>query len=226
MVGDADHFRPRAVPAERLIGTIQQIDRGKSRCWSELMKPSSSVLAPEVEVRKTRSQCFRDAEAAITEHDRSIQNVDRRMVQLALGIEAKWYLVALLSDAEKELPKRGFGIYVPEFRETIIWRGRRVDRRSRMFPGYVFVFFWPTGENWRRVLAIDGVRDILGGLHEEQMHLIRAVENAQAFPVKTKKARLHSKARRRGKWEDWLEQLRSLDSDTRNQALRKLLGLF
>ena len=161
---------------------------------------------------------------------RPAQTFDPRMAEVGKGLP-KWCLVEVFSrDAEKELAKRGFGLYVPEHRFFEVRRGRKVDARKPMFPGYVLVFMWLTDANWGRVAQCDGVKGFVGPLHDEEVDLIRAVENAQKFPIKPRhssrigKAVVKSMKRRR--WEEWLEQIRSLDSEKRNQALRKLLSLF
>lgn len=152
---------------------------------------------------------------------------DRRMAQIVPSSSPAWLVVEIAGrDVEVELVRRRFGIYVPEIRETVVSRGRKVDRRRSMFPGYVFVFVWTGGENLGRLFGCDGVLDVVGTLTGEEVDLIRAVENAQGFPiVKVKKPRRNSRIRHH-RWEAWLKEIRSLDSDKRNQALRKLLSLF
>lgn len=174
------------------------------------MKPLSDAFSPEV----------------MAELARPVRSYDPRAAQIVPGVDPEWCLAEVYSrSVEGELAKRRFGIYVPERRETLVVRGRKVDRRSAMFPGYVFVFLWNGAGNWHRLLAIDGVAGIIGAVNHEQMHLIRAVENAQGWPVATKKPRRNSRVKHKN-WEYWLQELRSLDSEKRNQALRKLLGLF
>ena len=41
-----------------------------------------------------------------------------------------------------------FGIFVPEIEETIVRRGRAIDRKSLMFTRYIFVFTWLTDQNY------------------------------------------------------------------------------
>lgn len=150
---------------------------------------------------------------------------DRRMAQIVPSGSPVWFVVEIANrDVEVELVKRRFGIYVPEIRETVVSRGRRVGRRRSMFPGYVFVFIWTGGGNLGRLFGCDGVLDVVGTLNGEEVDLIRAVENAQGFPI-VKKPRRNSRVRHH-RWEAWLKEIRSLDSDRRNQALQKLLSLF
>jgi transcription antitermination factor NusG len=156
---------------------------------------------------------------------RPVQVFDPRCAQVGEGF-AQWVLVQVFSrDAEAQIAKRCFGLYVPESRETLVRRGRRVDVRKPMFPGYALVFMWLNDGNWNRLTACEGVISLIGALHDEEVDLIRAVENKQKFPRSRPKPRHYDRMRRR-RWEDWLIEIRSLDSEKRNQALRKLLSLF
>ncbi|TGN90906.1 hypothetical protein EOW77_0003475 [Bradyrhizobium yuanmingense] len=150
--------------------------------------------------------------------------VDPRAAQLSEGAEARWCAVEIASrDAVDELAKRRFGIYQPEYSETVVSRGRKVVRRGPMFPGYVFVFLWDG--NYGRLLAVDGVIGTLGSLSDEEISLVRAVENGQRWSA-AKKPRHHSKrGAKPRRVEKCFRQLRSLDSAKRNQALRDLLSL-
>lgn len=169
----------------------------------------SDALSPEV-----RAELMRPA-----------QTFDPRVAQVGEG-QARWVLVQLFSrDAERDIARKCFGLYVPEEREKTIRRGRRVDLRRPMFPGYALVFMWLNDGNWNRLMACDGVSSIIGPLHDEEVTLIRAVENKQSFPIRVKPLR-HNVKRRRARWEQWLTAIRSLDSEKRNQALQKLLRLF
>lgn len=160
------------------------------------------------------------------------ETIDPRMAEVVPGVEPKWCLIQVFSrDAEKHLAERGFGLYVPEYRESIVRRGRKIDSRRPMFPGYLLVFMWLGGGNWGRVVASDGVVGIVGTLHDEEVDLIRAVENKGEFPrYKPRQSSRASKAMRasmrRRRWEDWLVEIRSPCSERRNQALRNLLRLF
>lgn len=171
---------------------------------------------------KVERELSEDVKAALAA---PVPMIDPRMAQVVPGAEAKWFLVETWKlSAERKIADLGFGLLVPETRERIVRRGRAIDVRRPMFPGYVLVFMWKGGGNWGRLLGCEGVVSIVGELHDEEVYLIRAVENAQGFPVRVK-PRHYSRMRAR-RWQDWLNEIRSLDSDKRNQALRKLLSLF
>lgn len=176
-----------------------------------------------------------------------VRTFDPRAAQIAPGFDPKWYVIEVVSrDVEAELVKRQFGIYVPEEEETVITRGRRVDRRVRMFPGYVFVFMWDTNENWSRLANIRGVIGVLGALSDEAVDKIRYCENCarpvllQSFEIEQDVVPKRRKRRRKVKrrivvvhdevtsvraWSALEDAIMTLDSDGRIGALRNLLGV-
>lgn len=173
---------------------------------------------------------------------------DPRAAQIAPGTDPKWYVVEIAGrDVEDELVKRQFGIYVPEEDETVIVRGRKIDRRVRMFPGYVFVFIWETDENWSRIANTRGVVKILGALTDEQIDKIRYCENCarpivlQDFEIEQEVMPKKSRKRwRKAKkqivmvrdevtavraWSALEDAVMTLDSEGRIGALRNLLSV-
>lgn len=192
------------------------------------MKPLSSAFSPEV----------------VAELAKPVMSYDPRAAQLVPGTEAKWYVLEIASrDVEAELVKRMFGIYVPECQETTVKRGRKVDRRYPLFPGYVFVFVWDTAANWNKIADIHGVIASIGSLSDEEIDQIRYLENwerpilvqwfeeIREIPHKRKRKR-----KRRIKvmvpdeivevrtWSAFRDALPALDSEARNQALRQILS--
>lgn len=176
---------------------------------------------------------------------RPFTRVDPRAYELEEGVSAKWHVVEVRSrDVEADLIKRQFGIYVPECEETAISRGRKITRRIAMFPGYVFVFFWPTDANWLRLCGLDGVIAVRGTLTDEVIDKIRAVENAhrpielQWFEVRPalqkKSGRRWRKSRKPiveqdeivvvRSWSAFEDAIDKLDSEGRTQALRNYIS--
>lgn len=97
----------------------------------------------------------------------------------------KWYVVEIRNrDVEAELIKRRFGIYVPEFDEMFIVRGRKVERRMPLVAGYVFVFLWETDANWQRVTTTPGVVSILGWLADDEIDRLRQTENGERLDAR------------------------------------------
>ncbi len=176
-----------------------------------------------------------------------VQTYDARAMQVDPSISPKWYVIEVASrDVEAQLIKRQFGIYVPEEEETVIVRGRKIDRRVRMFPGYVFVFLWETDENWSKLANLHGVTEILGVLPDEAIDKIRYCENCarpvllQSFEIEHEVQPKRRKRRRKAKrvvtvvhdevtavraWSAFEDSVMTLDSEGRNQALRNLLGV-
>ena len=172
--------------------------------------------------------------------------VDLSGAELAEGVTPKWIAVEVASrEVEAELMKRKFGIYVPEENETVIVRGRAVDRKVRMFPGYVFVFLWDTDQNWNGVATTPGVIAVLGALTDQEIDRVRYIENCarpillQSFEIqqdiipKKKKRRkikkrvviVHDEITAVRAWSAFEDAVMTLDSDGRISALENLLSV-
>ncbi|MGJ5163179.1 transcription termination/antitermination NusG family protein [Bradyrhizobium sp. HKCCYLR1051] len=121
--------------------------------------------------------------------------VDPRLAEIpAAFTRGCWHVIETMPNQEgiaaSHLVGRRFGIYVPETEHTIIRRGRKVDVRRPMFPGYVFVFVWDIAQHWRRLRSIPGVARIVTMTAEDgtiepavvpdaKIDLIRLVENSE-----------------------------------------------
>lgn len=117
------------------------------------------------------------SEALVAALARPFGAIDPRDAELIEGGEARWYVVSIFSrDAEVELLKRRFGIFVPAVEETVIVRGRKVKRHVPVVAGYVFVFLWETDANYIRVAKTPGVDKILGWVKDEEIDKIRSHE--------------------------------------------------
>lgn len=180
---------------------------------------------------------------------------DTRNAELLLDVQPRWYLIEVYPGAERkvadEMIGRRFGIYIPEFEETVVRRGRMIDRAELMFPGYIFVFVWDVIQHRSRIEAIAGVMrlimDVNGvplALTDGQIDLVRSMEN-QHRPVHleefTVEVELPKRKRRRRRkhavvkvldevvatraWSVFSDGLTAVDSEVRNQTLQKALGL-
>jgi transcription antitermination factor NusG len=175
---------------------------------------------------------------------RPVMTHDPRDAQITAGVEPKWYVFEIASrDVEAHLIKRRFGVYVPECQETIIRRGRRIDRRIQLFPGYVFVFIWPSGENWNKIVNIRGVVASIGSLTDTEIDTIRYLENCerpivlqyfdelQPLPHKRKRKRkprqvvvsVPDEVVRTRAWSAFDDLVHDLDGEGRSEALRQML---
>lgn len=113
---------------------------------------------------------------------------DPRDAELVDGAEVRWYVVSIFSrDAEIELAKRRFGIFVPAYEETVISRGRKVDRHVPLVPGYVFVLLWETDANWSRVAHTDGVDKILGWVPDKEIDQLRFQEGCEQIDARVRR---------------------------------------
>lgn len=89
----------------------------------------------------------------------------KRDAEVFPEIVPHWHVIMVMPGKERsaadDLSDRCFGVYLPESEHTEVRRGRKVDFKRLMLPGYVFVFVWDIDRHWDRILACDGVRGIL-----------------------------------------------------------------
>ncbi len=192
------------------------------------MKPLSDAFSPEV----------------MAELSRPVQSYDPRDAQIVPGTKPIWYVFEIASrKVEADLIKRRFGIYVPMCEEVTVERGRKIDRKSLLFPGYVFVFFWATIENYSKVAGIRGIISSIGELTDEELNKIRVLENYER-PIElqyfSSEDQIPSKKRRRWRksrkplmvpdeivrtraWSAFDDFVHKLDGDGRSEALRQML---
>jgi transcriptional antiterminator NusG len=219
------------------------------------MKPLSSAFSKEV----------------LQELARPVEPTNPRYAEIVGGRSPRWHVVevyaSMQADIAADLAHHRYGVYVPEVDETIIKRGHKIDRRVPMFSGYIFVFMWQADQNWQWITSTPGVVAILGELSDEEIDIVRKVENtkrpivialaapSEVEPEPQTPARTKSKKKRGWKkrtsrksrpkavkpriiteadlrneiittraWSAF-DDLIVLDSEGRNQTLRKALGL-
>ncbi|MCK1568968.1 transcription termination/antitermination NusG family protein [Bradyrhizobium sp. 173] len=164
------------------------------------MKPIAEAfenLSPEV-----RAELLRPA-----------QSRDPRYAEMVEGLDPRWHVVEVFASAQVEvaetLAQHRFGVYVPEVEETVVRRGRKLDRRVPMFSGYLFVFMWYSDAHWQCISSIPGVVEIVGALTDAEIDIVRTIENmkrpvfievaAEIEPEPQPAARTKSKKKRRWK---------------------------
>lgn len=112
---------------------------------------------------------------------RPYEQRDPRHAEMVAGKDPKWYVIEVFASAQGEVAEalagQRFGVYVPEVEETIVRRGRKVDRRVPMFSGYLFVFMWYSDQHWQCITSIPGVVEIVGSLTDAEIDVVRAMEN-------------------------------------------------
>jgi len=181
-----------------------------------------------------------------------------RNAELVPGLTPAWYVIETYPQCERdvadELAGRGFGIFTPEVEETVVRRGRKIDRKVLMFTRYIFVFTWLTDRNYSLIASTEGVFRFVtvaerkpAVVSDVAIDILRMVENgkrpfAVIFDDEVPPEHLSKKARRRWKpkprvfnpktdikcvraWSAFADGLVALDSEGRNQTLRKALGL-
>lgn len=87
-------------------------------------------------------------------------------------VTAAYYAIEIIPGMEHiasgHLIGRRFGTFQPEMcfepkvelkdDKWMVVRGKKLDRRCRMVPGYIFVFMWMNDKNYDRIRAIPGIR--------------------------------------------------------------------
>lgn len=85
--------------------------------------------------------------------------------EIVPGVTPTWHLLRTTPSGENEasryLVDRGFGIYLPMMRRSVIARGVKRVQQQLMFPGYVFLFVWDVKRHWRRIKTCPGVRAVV-----------------------------------------------------------------
>jgi transcription antitermination factor NusG len=86
--------------------------------------------------------------------------------------------------AEENLKRQGFVSWLPKFQETIVQRGRKVEKISLLFPGYILIYI---EERWRSIMSTRGISrlfvsgDVVGTedrrrpilMRDEELHRLR-----------------------------------------------------
>jgi transcription antitermination factor NusG len=131
------------------------------------------------------------------------------------GFSPAWYVIETYPQCERsvadELVLLRFGIFMPEIEETIVRRGRKIDRKALMFTRYIFVFTWLTDQNYS---LIKNTKDVFrfatsdsnkpSVVTDQEIDMLRQVENRKrpftvVFDDEGIPAFLSKKARRRWK---------------------------
>lgn len=121
------------------------------------LRPISSAMSPEVFAELSRNAL---AISARLDGRNAMRNAE-----VYPGVTPHWHVVTVLPGQERtaadDLSERCFGVYLPESEHTEIRRGRKVDLKRLMLPGYVLVFVWCVDRHMERIRACDGVRGLL-----------------------------------------------------------------
>ena len=180
------------------------------------------------------------------------------MAQISAGFPPAWYALQIVSGQERiaaaHLVARRFGIFLPETEERRSRRGKLIAVARPMFPGYLFLFTWLEGRNYRRAISCPGVLDFLRAganvavVPDRVIDGVRAEENRQRPLVVNNTAIAWFRKGRRGfrrfrkmiqqgqriedsqivgvhTWSALSDGLRDLDGDGRNRLLLAALGV-
>lgn len=112
-----------------------------------------------------------------------------RFAEVFPDVMPHWHVATVMPGRERtaaeDLSDRRFGVYLPESEHTEIRRGRKVDFKRLMLPGYVLVFVWDIDRHMERIRACEGVRGMLfvdgrvAIIPDRLVDRIRVVENRE-----------------------------------------------
>lgn len=89
----------------------------------------------------------------------------QRYAEVFPDVTPHWHVATVLPGRERtaaeDLSDRRFGVYLPESEHKEVRRGRVIDLKRLMLPGYVFVFVWDVDRHIDRIRACEGVRGLL-----------------------------------------------------------------
>lgn len=145
------------------------------------LRPLSSAMTPEVFAELSRKALAISA----TLDGRNA----RRNAEVYAGVTPCWHVVMALPGQERtaadDMSDRAFGVYLPESEHTEVRRGRKVDLKKLMLPGYVLVFVWDMERHHGRICACEGVRGVLmingraAIVPDRYVDIIRKAENRE-----------------------------------------------
>lgn len=211
------------------------------------LQPTAKVLTPEM---------FADLSRRALEISANLEQYrPNRNAEVYPDVTPHWHVATVMPGRERtacdDLSDRSFGVYLPESEHVEIRRGRKVDFKRLMLPGYVFVFVWDVDRHMERIRACDGVRGMLfingrvAIVPDRLIDGVRAAENRerplQGFRSEQpkKQKRCWRKARRASEhgevqeneiiavhsYSPYVEELRSADDAERLSAFHRALGL-
>lgn len=161
-------------------------------------------------------------------------------------IPARWHVIVTQPNRENtaagHLMRRSFGVYLPEFDEVAVIRGRKRIRHQPLFPTYIFAFVWRIERQWHRISACTGVvRLLLSGdkpavVPDRLIDAIQATELSQVAvtqPEPRSKRRIKRWQRELMRDEDMLrassksyfDGIDKIDGPARNSVLHRALNL-
>lgn len=178
-----------------------------------------------------------------------VQEINKKTGKLE-PVKAQWHLLRIQPGMEElaasHLIARKFGIYLPMFWTASKDRyGKTRKRMKKLFPGYLFVFVWDVKKHWHRITSCPGVIAIELSADKAVVVPDGYIRRAQEIEIEfdetiEKAARGKKRKRRRRRGDpvqteepahiiihayDAMHDIRGLDDDSRNQILRKALGL-
>ena len=189
--------------------------------------------------------------AMASQYDERTGRLDAELVP---GVQGRWHIVRVEGGRETtaaaHLVGRRFGVYLPQYPEVLIVRGRKIERLRNLFPGYLFVFVWDVMNHAGRILAVPGVIDILSRndhpvvvpdamiddirrREESEWPLVTTMDVVRVRRRRRKYAHVHESRQLHVRPQDivsvraagWIKGITDLDDEERISKLNDALGL-
>ncbi len=177
---EAQEVTPTEVPAENISQTT--VEQGSEAAQTTETVSVAETITDEgpadaaAELQQTEGQIQTDAVSESAAVSEVAETPVDEMPVIKEQIEPKWYIVQALTGQEDSvrdrientldelnLRDRVLRVLVPE-EETVEIKGtKRIERKRKMYPGYVFIEMMLDEDTWYKIRSTAGVARFIGG---------------------------------------------------------------
>ena len=132
-------------------------------------------MAEDITPEKKTEEVPQAVQAPAAEDKEKTEEVPQEVVQAPAAEDRKWYVIQTLTGNEElvkasiertikqfSLENKVFSVLVPEEDIVEIKEGKRVEKKKKMFPGYVFVEMILDETSWHAIKQTPGVAKFIG----------------------------------------------------------------
>ena len=132
-------------------------------------------MAEDITPEKKTEELPQAVQAPAAEDKEKTEEVPQEVVQAPAAEDRKWYVIQTLTGNEElvkasiertikqfSLENKVFSVLVPEEDIVEIKEGKRVEKKKKMFPGYVFVEMILDESSWHAIKQTPGVAKFIG----------------------------------------------------------------
>jgi len=132
-------------------------------------------MAEDITPEKKTEEVPQAVQAPAAEDKEKTEEVPQEVVQAPAAEDRKWYVIQTLTGNEElvkasiertikqfSLENKVFSVLVPEEDIVEIKEGKRVEKKKKMFPGYVFVEMILDESSWHAIKQTPGVAKFIG----------------------------------------------------------------